>query len=196
VGYEDTHIYQYASSANYCHDSALKVGYKQRNAALLRFELSSIPASAVVTEATLQVYAKGWGGVDMTLDAHCVLREVEICEATWNQAGAGNWWGQAGCNDTLSDRRVVVESSVRTDSVRKWCSFDLTSLVQGWVNGSAANEGVLLRGSSSLSTGLFYFASAENGDVRFRPKLVITYQGSHHLLGYRQICAPRGALQP
>ena len=57
-------------------------------------------------------------------------------------------------------------------------SLNLTIVVQDWVNGRLANNGVLLRGASSGSTSLFRFASAERGTVSLRPKLVITYRGA------------------
>jgi len=176
TGGEDTHIYQYASDKNYCQQNALEVGDKQRYAALLRFDLSSIPADAIVSEASLQLYAKGWGGSNMTLDAHRILRDVNICQVTWNQARNGDNWGVPGGNDTLTDRSAGAESSVTTYGIRKWYHFDLTDLVQDWVNGSLANNGVLLRGASSWSSGKFYFVSAQDEDIRLRPKLVVTYR--------------------
>jgi hypothetical protein len=52
--------------------------------------------------------------------------------------------------------------------------LDLTAVAQGWVNGSLANNGVLLRSAYSLDS--MYFASAQQGTVSWRPKLVITYR--------------------
>jgi len=178
TGSEDTYIYQYASTTNYCTSEPLKVGYKQQYGALVRFDLSGIPVGSTVTQARLEVYATGWDGTDMTIEAYRILRSTTYCAATWERAQVGNAWGTAGCNNTGSDRSGVAESSVTTSGISAWYSFGLTSLVQGWVDGSVVNNGVLLRGASSLSTSSFDFASNHHGTVSWRPKLVVTYRSS------------------
>jgi hypothetical protein len=180
VGCEDTHIDQSAPNTNYCWLNAFKVGDKQQYAALLRFELPPIPTNAIVTHASLQLYAPGWGGLDMTVDAYRILRTVNLCQATWNRAQQGDDWGTPGCNDTFTDRGAAPESSVPMALNFPWCILDLTGLVQDWANGSLANNGVLLRAASSLSTSMFRFASAQNETVYLRPKLVITYRVGDH----------------
>ena len=75
-----------------------------------------------------------------------------------------------------TDRRATRESSVTTSGVGKWYSLDLTAAVAGWVSGSVANQGVLLRAPSTSSTALYYFASAESGNATLRPRLVVKYR--------------------
>ncbi len=174
-GCNDTHIYQYAPDANYCGAHQLRVGYKQQYAALLRLDLSAIPPNATVTQASLQLYATGWSGANITVSAYAMAREFSACQATWNQAQSGNPWGQPGCNDTATDRRASPESSFTTHGSNKWYDLDLTTAVQDWVSGGLTNKGLLLRGSLSLSKASFYFASAQHGTIHFHPKLIITY---------------------
>jgi len=174
-GCEDTHIAW--GGDNFCWQDLLRVGYKQQNAALVRFDLSLIPAHAIVTQATLQLYAVGWSGASGTIDAYCITRTVNFCQANWLQAQAGNPWGQPGCNDTSTDRRASPETSIAINNIRKWYNFNLTTAAQGWVNGSLANNGVLLRARYSPYS--FYFASAQNSASHWRPKLVITYRTSN-----------------
>jgi len=176
TGSEDTYIYQNAPDDNYCSQDVLNVGREQQYAGLVRFDLSSIPSDARIVEAALQLYASGWDGSDMTIDAHRIRRDVNMCQATWNQAEDGNPWGVPGCNDTDTDRGATPESSVTTSGISKWYHFNLTILAQDWISGRLANNGVLLRGASSGSTSLFRFASAEVGTSSLRPKLVITYR--------------------
>jgi len=174
TGSEDTYIYQYAPDGNYCTRDYIKVG-RQEYAALLRFDLTGIPAGATVTDAALHLYATGWSGADITIRAYYITRSVSIYEATWNQAQAGNPWGQPGCEDTSTDRRAAAESTVTTHSIGRWYDFDLTAVVQGWVNG-LVNNGVLLRTTTPAHS--FSFASSENGAAIQRPKLVLTYRTS------------------
>ena len=177
TGCEDTHIYLYAPATNYCAHNLLYVGYRQQYATLMRFDLAPIPANAIVTEATLELYAVGWSGYDPPIDTHVILRNVDLCQATWNVAEEGNPWGQPGCNDTATDRHGLPESSLTTHGIGQWYSFGLTAAVQGWLDGSLANNGVLLRGANTISAAL-RFAAVQNNDLSLRPRLVVTYRTS------------------
>jgi hypothetical protein len=174
AGSEDTYIHQYDPDKNHCAVDQFRVGYDQTYFGLVRFDVASIPFNAIVTQAKLHLYATGWGGADITMNAHCVKRPVSFCEATWNRARAGQPWGQPGCNDPEADRCTDAAATVTSSGIRKWYQFDLTALVQGWVSGSVANNGVVLRSPGSTSS--LWFASAENADPSLRPKLVITYR--------------------
>ncbi|MEM4724086.1 MAG: DNRLRE domain-containing protein, partial [Candidatus Hadarchaeum sp.] len=175
-GAEDTYIYLYDEGNNYCSDNLLRVGQKQQLATLVRFDLTPIPLNAIVTDARLELYALGWSGYDMTIEAFAVLRDVKHCEATWNQAAKGNLWGQAGCNDPVTDRRGMPESSVQTKGIGKWYGFDMTAVVRSWLEGSVRNNGIILRGISPVSWDAFYFASSQNNTLELRPKLIVTYR--------------------
>jgi hypothetical protein len=179
TGCEDTYIYQWDPDNidDYWGQTQLKVGNRRRYAALLRFDLSFIPVNARVTSAALQLYAEGWGGSDLTLGAYYITRTTTIHEATWNQAQNGNPWGLPGCSDAATDHRAAPESTVTTSGTGSWYGFDLQGVVQGWVSGGLANNGVLLR-ETSPSSSTFNFASAQAGIVSSRPRLVITYRGS------------------
>lgn len=176
-GAGDTYVYQYQATSNYCVDTQIKVGYKQQNAGLVRFDVSSIPADAVVTSASLQLYATSWSGADLSIGVYYITRTMSSCQATWSVASAGNPWGSAGCNNTATDRRPAPESQLTTGGPSVWYSWPLTQVVQGWVSGSLANNGVLLRGASSLLTNMMSFASADNTNTGWRPKLVVYYTG-------------------
>ncbi|MGB9879798.1 MAG: hypothetical protein ACPLRM_03460, partial [Anaerolineae bacterium] len=67
-GTEDTYIYLYDEGNNYCSDSLLRVGQKQQLATLVRFDLTPIPANAIVSDARLELYALGWSGYDMDIE--------------------------------------------------------------------------------------------------------------------------------
>lgn len=176
TGSQDTYIMQYEPDNNYCTADLFKVGYHQQYASIVRFDVTSVPRDVLVTNAALQVYARGWDCTDIGIDAFYITRTVNLCQATWNQARTGANWGSAGCNDTATDRRAMPEDSILTTGNHQWYSFDLTAVVQGWVDGTLANNGVLLRASQYPYLGPFYFVSAENSDASLRPKLVVSYQ--------------------
>lgn len=91
---------------------------------------------------------------------------MEPC-ARWGELG------QAGCN-TTTDREGRPQCGIATDGLNKWYSFPLTSLAQGWVDGSLANAGVLLRDAYAHS--VFHLASAQHSNSDYHPKLVVTYR--------------------
>jgi hypothetical protein len=174
TGSADTYLYQYAATSNYCTADALKVGYKQQYAGLVKFDVSGIPAGSVIEQATLQVYMSGWGGTNITFGAYVVTATTEMCQATWNVARSGWNWGLPGANDTATDRSGVAESSVTTSGTLKWYSLDVTGAAQGWVDASVENNGVLLRQTTTTAYSV-NFASAEYATTSLRPKLAITY---------------------
>jgi len=175
-GAEDTHIYGYMPGDNYCLADSLRLGYKQVYADLLRFDLSPIPADAIVTRATLEVYAAAWNGTGITVGAYYITRTVNMCQATWNQASSGNLWGTSGANNTGTDRRATAEATVTMNNIGRWYSWDLSAVVQGWVGGGLANNGVLLRADNS--SGSIYLSSAQTASVGRQPKLIISYRRS------------------
>lgn len=175
AGTDDTYIYAYAPTTNYAASDQLKVGNKQLFGALLHYDLSQIPPDSTVVSAAIEVFASGWSGAAATISAFPLLRDVTHSQATWGLAAVGNPWTVAGANGVGTDRAGAAESSVNATTVLRWYTFDVTALAQKWVTGSQANNGVMLRGASSSSTAVFYFASANNGNAALRPRLVIAY---------------------
>ena len=176
AGCDHTWMYRYEPDATHCEDGTLRAGYKQDNAALLRFDLSPIPDTAVLTQAELHLYAKGWGGTDVTLEAYRVLREFEACGANWNRAAPGRPWAGPGCSDPATDRGATPEATVTSTGIRRWLAFDVTRLAQEWLSGDLYNSGVLLRGAPAWSTGILYLVSARDELTSYRPKLVVNYR--------------------
>jgi hypothetical protein len=119
------------------------------------------------------LYAAGWSNADITLGAYAVKRPVNICEANWTQSQAGSNWGLPGANDPVTDRRAVPESIAVTNGVEKWYELELTEAVQGWVNGTLGNHGLVLLADYSPAT--FRFASSYWLNVQERPALVVSY---------------------
>jgi hypothetical protein len=149
---EDTYIYRYQPYRNYWLEPLLKVGYKQQNASLIRFDLSPIPTGATVHEAWLEVYAAGWSGPgsDLTVGAYAISGTVTISQTTWISPELGSEWAAAGADSVLLDRRAVAEDTLTTAGPHLWYRFELTDLVQEWLDGGTANNGVLLRCESCM----------------------------------------------
>ena len=172
---EDTYLYKYAPSTNYCMTDTLVVGFRQQYVSALRFDLSPIPKGATITRARLRVYAIGWSGQDTTLGTYVISRTVNLCEATWEESSAGRPWGAPGCSDTWSDREQLLTAAVRTSGVSRWYDMDITRAVKKWVAGEVDNNGLLLVTSYPSFVGTLRLASSQYGNTALRPKLVVSY---------------------
>lgn len=158
----DSYLYAYAPQTNYCQTADLKVGEKQKKAALFKFDLSSIPAGTVVKSASLQVYVKGWSGNNITINAYKILNNWVCPGVNW-----GNFI-KSGDRDPNAFARVT------TQGILKWYELKLTSLAQEWINNPASNKGVLLGGSDPLNSNSVIISSFEASANK--PKLIISYQ--------------------
>jgi hypothetical protein len=132
----------------------LQVG--ERNEALLSFDLSSIPRSAVVGSATLKLYVSDADG--STIRAHRVA--APWIESTVTFASFAQHF----------DAPVVGSIEVRRGNTQK--SVDVTQLAKAWVTGAVSNFGVLLESRACDETTL---VSREGGTVAQKPALTVCY---------------------
>lgn len=145
--------------------------------ALIRFSIpSSIPSGAIITSAQLRVKLTGTrnGTVKKTVG----VKEVT---AAWSEGtGTGidgqsvagvNWNNKPGYGTATIDQTTV------SSTKNAWYTFNVTDLVQSWVNGTKTNNGfVLLENIVNSASGTKDFASANNGNTANRPGLIITYR--------------------
>lgn len=80
-----------------------------------------------------------------------------VAGVTWLSRDGTSLWAAPG-----SDYQAVPVGSTSTVS-GGWMSWNITSLVQGWINGSTPNAGVLLRAADESLAGLAVFDSREAG---------------------------------
>lgn len=144
---------------------ALRVGYDTGGIkrGLLRFNLSSIPAGSTITSANLRLYYGYWfdySGYYRTVTAYRVTEPWLEELVTWNnRPGSAESYGH-------------VNLIAGTQGDFHYYDWDVTGLVQAWVNGSYPNHGILLRGNESF--GLRGFFSWESGDA-YTPQLVVSF---------------------
>lgn len=135
--------------------SGLSSGQEKRS--VLRFDLGSIPQGSTIDSATLtlaQIYKESGS----TVNVHRVTAAWSEDTATWNNVGSA------------FDPAVMAAINAASGAGERVA--DLTALVQGWVSGAYANEGILLEEAPVLKT---EFRSSEESVQATRPLLSVCY---------------------
>jgi len=148
---------------------------------LIKFDLSSIPANATITSATLSV----WTDLDFssntrTIRVHRLNVPFHETQATWNLSATGASWQVAGASGA-NDRESVDIGSVQILSneplnIEKQVSLS-ASKIQELINGTFTNNGFIIVADTELNDG-FTYKTSEHSTSSQRPKLVIQYQVS------------------
>jgi hypothetical protein len=159
-------------------DLYLSKGYEAR--ALLRFDLAGIPSGSTVKSAKLRLY---WERVtvnaapatktttSLTLNVHSVTKSWAELEAHWRRRLVGtNWTTQGGDYNAT----VVTSKSLASGSAPgQWLEFTVTPLVQEWIDGVTANNGLILVLPTTSTEELI---SASREAAANQPQLVVTYK--------------------
>lgn len=131
--------------------------------AYLQFSLSSLPAGAVIVNAALKLYQFNNSGTeDFMISLHQVTEY-------WSE-GTITWINKP---DYISspERTITV-----TAGATAWLSWDITDLVQGWLDESITNYGIMLKGTDESSPNVSGCYSSELiPEPALHPKLEVTY---------------------
>jgi len=133
---------------------------------LVKFDLTGVPAGANVQNATLRVYYMGHWEFPGWVDRVTAYR----AQGNWGEMSV-TWNNKPGYGASYGSVDVVA------DEDWGWRELDVTGLVRDWVNGTSANQGIMLRGEEGSgpesSRRRFYAREGE-----FPPQLVITHIGA------------------
>jgi hypothetical protein len=137
---------------------------------LFRYDVSGIPANAVVTSAKLYLYAKtnninGNPGLPTFGSNNAV--SLQRVTAPWSLGGTG-WNNQP---PTTSFGQKVLPQS--TNTAQNYI-VDMTEMVQSWVNHPDSNYGAMMRVQTEAYYNSMIFHSGQ-GPEQLRPKLEICY---------------------
>jgi hypothetical protein len=128
----------------------------------IQFDISAVPKGALVNSAEILLY-------QMYAPASAQTYEVRIVRSPWKEF-AMNWTTQP------SSDAAAISSAVAPAAKDVWVSWNVTSAVQGWANGSTPDYGFMIRiqneqkGASNEASG---FYSREYPKEEVRPKLQI-----------------------
>jgi hypothetical protein len=173
AGTRDTTIRSDAVTTNYGTATTLLMDGSPDYAALIKWDLSSIPAGKTVTAVTI-----AFNVVDSssgTFELYALKRDWTETGATWNQFAAGSAWQTVGANGA-NDRETVACGAATGNTGVRTVTLNATGIakVQAWINAPATNYGFAIL-DYAVSNGLDV-SSSEAATATTRPRITITYQ--------------------
>ncbi|MBU0686673.1 MAG: DNRLRE domain-containing protein [Candidatus Margulisbacteria bacterium] len=175
----DSFIRESVPGTNYGTDTTLYLhandAVSQTRRIILKFDLTEIPSTSVISSAKLMIYQNSAGGAAMTVEAHRVdaIRDWTETGVTWNNYKAGNAWTTPGIDYVTT---ITTTENVPNLNLR-WITFEVTADVQTFVSSPSTNEGWMIKyvdeGTQNI---LKSFHSKEfTDDPNKRPKILLTY---------------------
>ncbi len=163
-GAQDTYVAEGLSSANYGSSSAILAdrddGSRDELISLLKWDVSSIPAGATVTEATITLYV--FNATNNKYNFWDFEQSWAESSATWSNTNPEN------------NRGANIGSFTPTSTGTKVITLDADgrAMIERWINGGA-NDGISIE-SAGTRNGID-MRSSEYGTQSVRPKLTVTY---------------------
>ncbi|PYO37789.1 MAG: hypothetical protein DMD29_14880, partial [Gemmatimonadetes bacterium] len=158
------------------------------NAIVMKFDLSSIPAGATLSSATLHLYlAESDASPDptYTVTVHQIVNDnPDITTATgYTYDGVNGWTPNGCCRGNIPLAQADIGPPVDTKDIDKTAGFkqwDVTAIVRAWLANPSANFGLLVNSDpSKLRDRYRFFSSSEDPTASHRPYLtVVTETGA------------------
>jgi hypothetical protein len=152
------------------------------NAILIKVDLSLLPEGARIKSATLKLYQTAAGGDALyDVSVHKVLNvNPDLSQANgYSYDGINDWTANDVCYNSIPLAQEDIDSAKDVNSLDQtleYKSWDVTQLVQDWVNNTSTNNSLLLNSDDAASSDSYrFFASGEANDGSQRPRLEVTY---------------------
>jgi len=146
------------------------------NNAYLQFNLKTVPTGSTVNKATLRLFV-----------------DALVANGSFDVYQLNKSWSESTL--TFSNAPALGASAtgghpVAVNQVNQFVLVDITSLVQGWQNGTIANNGIAL--ATTTSTGSFSFDSKESVFTSHQPELEIVLNAPAGATGPQGPQGPQG----
>jgi hypothetical protein len=128
---------------------------------LIQFPIGTIPVNALVTSAHLEVY--GYATINIPNGTPTIT--LSKIESSWSESTT-TW-----IDDYYTE--VITQVDFIPKGANAWHSFEVTSLVQSWVNGKENNFGFQI--ATYENTVYSEICSSDHPNFTKRPKLIISY---------------------
>ncbi len=172
------------NNSNFGKDPILRITNDNSNTVficriLLYFDVSNIDPIAEIQSAILKLKLTGQDDQLLTIGAYRITKAwVEGTGRISNTGYDGACWNTSDGVPTHlwspgGDRDIKEYATTEVSTIGPWYTWDLTELVQEWVDEKYDNDGVMLVGTDGQDV-VKEFSSSE-GTVSYYPKLDITY---------------------
>lgn len=145
---------------------------------LIKFDLSSLPSSVVISSAKLRLYAdRDYSSNNRTFRVYRLKRSWGETTSSWNKYDGTNSWSTAGafgsddCEQTDIGSREFT-SSETLNEYKEW-SLD-TAKIKEMIDGTFTNNGFLIKADTE-SNDAYRFVSNNNTNADQWPELIIDY---------------------
>jgi len=159
------------AATSFCGGASVDVGSDgaETSRTLLTWDLSFLPQNTIVQSATLGLYVEGEStSAPLAVAVHRATTPWSAV-TTWNEADSGVPWQTAG-GDFVAAPEATTTVGGATGVTANW---DVTNLVQGWVDGSVVNDGMLLDATGGPN--VVQFATTIAPQTSQMPFLDVTY---------------------
>ena len=159
----DTYVDNNSVNANHGDYSTVNVRGDDDLYGLIKFNLSSIPSSAIIESATLSLYLNSTSS-NQDIKFYCVLQGWNESNVTW-----GNWYLSSNYNSSSPS----IKGEIRSDSVDQYYNWSAITDVEYFHNNRDKNYGWLIKVTPSEN--LARFDSKEAVYALRRPVLYVIY---------------------
>ena len=121
---------------------------------VVQWDVSSLPPAAEVVGASVKFYFTG-GNSNVKLNLYRPIKTWDEASATWMLAQTASPWAMPGGDYTTSLGGFQAPSANNT--YKSYSSAALATLVQGWIDGSITNQGLLILPTSTATGAVGYF---------------------------------------
>ncbi|HUS32619.1 MAG TPA: DNRLRE domain-containing protein [Kofleriaceae bacterium] len=137
--------------------------------ALVRFDLSAIPTTAVVQSAVLHVWVSN--DIGAAVQVYQMLEGWDELTATWNQRMTNTAWTGAGASPPSRGTTMLASFTPDAFYAEKTGTI-ASSVVQSWVTTPALNYGFAITTQDADGSA---WRTRENTTIENHPILVVTY---------------------
>jgi hypothetical protein len=119
----------------------------------LQFDLSAVPADAVVEDAILKLYEE----TSIFLGSGDAIVGLYRVTSSWGEDSI-TWNNQPSSSSEAEDTRTI------SSTINLWREWDIDDLVRGWLEGSITNYGMLLKATNEASINIEFVVGFRTSD--------------------------------
>lgn len=172
----DTYLNEAATTTNYGNAATIQLrntGAGSDCHSLMKFDLSALAGATKINMASLSLKS---GSTRLVTDwrIHAMLVDWVDTQATWEIRKTGVSWGAAGMKAGVDYRTVPIWQGNISITANVRYTFDLTSIVQEWIDGTLTNNGICMYFGTVDGLNVVTPSSVQAAHAKDRPILSVS----------------------